>query len=49
MLDEDFKSGRRTRKHTEELVTYFELIELWDSYGIVGDAIVSKSCFLRHS
>jgi len=43
--------GRRSAaiNPTEELVTYFELIELWDSYGIVGDAIVSKSCFLRHS
>jgi len=30
----------RTRAHTDLLVRNFELGELWDAYGIVGDVMV---------
>jgi hypothetical protein len=33
--------GRRSQKHTELLVKMFELGDLWDQYGLVGDVIVS--------
>jgi hypothetical protein len=33
--------GRRSRDHTELLVTELELGTLWDEYGLVGDIIVS--------
>jgi hypothetical protein len=31
---------RRSREHTELLVSEFELGTLWDEYGLVGDIIV---------
>ena len=33
-------------EHTEMLVQAFELGDLWDGYGIVGDAVVCSPCFL---
>lgn len=39
----DFDSGqhvRRSQAHTELLVEAFELGELWDEYGLVGDVAV---------
>jgi hypothetical protein len=33
-------SGRRSREHTEALVSEFELGALWDEYGLVGDLVV---------
>ncbi|KAJ8455013.1 hypothetical protein ONZ51_g12691 [Trametes cubensis] len=33
-------AGRRSRAHTELLVKEFELGELWDDYGLVGDVVV---------
>lgn len=33
--------GRRSRLHTEYLVRAYELGELWDDYGLVGDVEVS--------
>jgi len=32
--------GRRSREHTEALVSEFELGTLWDEYGLVGDLVV---------
>ena len=32
--------GRRSREHTEALVSEFELGILWDEYGLVGDLVV---------
>jgi hypothetical protein len=32
--------GRRSREHTEALVSEFELGALWDGYGVVGDLVV---------
>jgi Plavaka transposase len=32
--------GRRSREHTEALVSGFELGVLWDEYGLVGDLVV---------
>lgn len=44
------EGGRRSREHTELLVEEFELGDLWDEYGIVGDVVVCisdlLSCFL---
>jgi hypothetical protein len=37
----DGGGGRRSREHTELLVTELELGILWDEYGLVGDIIVS--------
>ena len=33
-------------EHTEMLVWAFELGDLWDGYGIVGDVVVCSPCFL---
>jgi len=38
--DLDGEAGRRSRDHTELLVSEFELGVLWDEYGLVGDVIV---------
>jgi hypothetical protein len=38
--DLDGEAGRRSRDHTELLVSEFELGVLWDEYGLVGDIIV---------
>ncbi|KAM6494803.1 hypothetical protein JOM56_009426 [Amanita muscaria] len=46
-LDEDLSRVRRTPKHTKTLVTHFELIHVWDEYGIVGDAIPFTEEFPR--
>ena len=32
--------GRRSREHTEALVSQLELGALWDEYGLVGDLVV---------
>ena len=32
--------GRRSREHTEALMSEFELGILWDEYGLVGDLVV---------
>ena len=40
--DLDSGGGRRSREHTELLVTEFELGVLWEEYGLVGDIVV---CF----
>lgn len=32
--------GRRSREHTEALVSHFELGVLWEEYGLVGDLVV---------
>jgi hypothetical protein len=37
----DGGGGRRSREHTELLVTELELGILWDEYGLVGNIIVS--------
>ncbi|KAF7967364.1 hypothetical protein HWV62_34649 [Athelia sp. TMB] len=39
--------GRRTRAHTELLVTELELGELWEDYGLVGDVIPFTNAFPR--
>ena len=33
-------------EHTEMFVQAFELGDLWDGYGIVGDVVVCSPCFL---
>ena len=33
-------NGRRSREHTEALVSEFELGVLWEEYGLVGDVVV---------
>jgi len=38
--DLDGGGGRRSREHTELLVTNLELGVLWDEYGLVGDIVV---------
>jgi hypothetical protein len=38
--DLDGGSGRRSRNHTELLVSELELGVLWDEYGLVGDIVV---------
>jgi Plavaka transposase len=38
--DLTFAGGRRSREHTEALVSDFELGVLWDQYGLVGDLVV---------
>ena len=40
--DLDGGGGRRSRDHTELLVSELELGVLWDEYGLVGDIVV---CF----
>lgn len=43
---DDLDSGwypRRSRAHTEMLAAGFELGQLWDEYGLVGNIIVRKS------
>lgn len=40
-LGSDTPGGRRTRLHTEYLVRLYELGELWDDHGLVGDVEVS--------
>ena len=39
--------GRRSREHTELLVTELELGILWDEYGLVGDIVVRSSLRCR--
>ncbi|KAF8334796.1 hypothetical protein F5887DRAFT_1063466 [Amanita rubescens] len=36
-IGSDAPGGRRSRLHTEYLVRVYELGELWDDYGLVGD------------
>jgi hypothetical protein len=36
----DGGGGRRSRDHTELLVSELELGVLWDEYGLVGDIVV---------
>ena len=44
----------RSREHTELISVEFELGQLWDEYGLVGDIVVSilfitlRSCFSNH-
>lgn len=38
----DGPSFRRTSEHTEALVAAFDLQDLWDEFGVVGDIVV---CF----
>ena len=38
--DLDGGGGRRSRDHTELLVSELELGVLWDEYGLVGDIVV---------
>jgi hypothetical protein len=38
--DLDGGGGRRSRDHTELLVSEFELGVLWEEYGLVGDIVV---------
>ena len=38
--DLDVGGGRRSRDHTELLVSELELGVLWDEYGLVGDIVV---------
>jgi hypothetical protein len=33
-------SGRRSHEHTDTLLEGYELKELWNDYGIVGDLLV---------
>ncbi|KAJ8473947.1 hypothetical protein ONZ51_g7542 [Trametes cubensis] len=40
-------SGRRSREHTELLVKDFELGELWEDYGLVGDVVPFTNDFPR--
>lgn len=40
-LDNSLDRLLRTRAHTEHLVENHELGDLWYSYGIVGDVVVS--------
>ena len=39
--DLDGGGGRRSRDHTELLVSELELGVLWEEYGLVGDLVVS--------
>ena len=39
----DHCGGRRSRDHTELLVSELELGVLWDEYGLVGDVVVCAS------
>jgi hypothetical protein len=41
----DGGGGRRSREHTELLVSELELGVLWDEYGLVGDVVVRLICF----
>ncbi|KIK12997.1 hypothetical protein PISMIDRAFT_119792, partial [Pisolithus microcarpus 441] len=43
-LDED--ALRRSREHCDTIIEEFELCQLWDSYGIVGDIIVSTRALI---
>jgi hypothetical protein len=36
----DGEGGRRSRSHTDLLVSELELGVLWDEYGLVGDIVV---------
>jgi hypothetical protein len=38
--DLDGGGGRRSRDHTELLVSELELGVLWEEYGLVGDIVV---------
>jgi len=40
-LDSDVYSGRRTPRHTEDLVRLLDSRSLWTEYGIDDDIIVS--------
>ncbi|KAI6017636.1 hypothetical protein BKA83DRAFT_4128217 [Pisolithus microcarpus] len=44
-LDED--ALRRSREHCDTIIEEFELCQLWDSYGIVGDIILFTNDFLH--
>ena len=41
----DGEGGRCSREHTELLVHEFELGDLWEEYGIVGDVVVCSCTF----
>lgn len=43
MRSPDTLGTRRTRAHSELLVTELELGVLWEEYGLVGDVVVSIS------
>ena len=37
---------RHDRQHTDMLVEMFELVQLWDEYGLAGDVVVSPTQLL---
>lgn len=41
-LDEPGEGGKRSKEHTELLLDAFDLVTLWDDYGVVGDLVVSE-------
>lgn len=45
--DLDAGGGRRSRDHTELLVSELELGVLWEEYGLVGDIVVSLFIVLQ--
>ncbi|THH14956.1 hypothetical protein EUX98_g9537, partial [Antrodiella citrinella] len=46
-LDEPGEGGKRSREHTELLLEAFDLITLWDDYGVVGDLVPFTNNFPR--
>ena len=51
MPAEDLDDGRypsHSKEHTELILAEFELGQLWDEYGLVGDIVVSVHTIIRH-
>ncbi|KAK7681443.1 hypothetical protein QCA50_015535 [Cerrena zonata] len=46
-LDASENIGHRSREHTEQLLKTFDLMTLWEDYGVVGDLIPFTNDFPR--